>query len=330
MNDKTAKNTDREIWRKTDGDAYAPSIHVTESGNIGINVGGTVNVMPVERWHSLASRTSPEPGEWQVETVAERIYNADFRVGQWAEWSEIDENEPANKRLKDQYRAYARAASIPTQPEGSALRSSGAVKVKALEWRPIGPEGSDVEADTSIGIYTMSFDAPTAGGAVSLWTPGDDADTFTVHENRKSAKAAAQADYERRIRSALTPASNNGGEVTDAARAGRGIAPHSGRTQGRGMTMATEHKLKTWPRYWDAIDSGEKTFEVRLNDRAFQTGDILLLEQYNPETRRYVTEGFAIDAKIKTIRKRVTFLLQGGQFGIEPGHCVLGLGDADQ
>lgn len=89
----------------------------------------------------------------------------------------------------------------------------------------------------------------------------------------------------------------------------------------------TEHKLKTWPRYWDAIASGYKTFEVRLNDRAFQTGDILLLEQYNPETRRYVTDSFQIDAKIKTIRKRITFLLQGGQFGIEPGYCVLGLAD---
>lgn len=91
--------------------------------------------------------------------------------------------------------------------------------------------------------------------------------------------------------------------------------------------MVTEHKLKTWARYWDAVASGEKTFEVRLNDRAFQTGDILLLEKYNPDTRRYDTEGFEINAKLKTIRKRITFLLQGGQFGIEPAYCVLGLGE---
>ncbi len=91
--------------------------------------------------------------------------------------------------------------------------------------------------------------------------------------------------------------------------------------------MVTEHKLKTWARYWDAVASGEKTFEVRLNDRAFQTGDILVLEKYNPDTRRYDTEGFEINAKIKTIRKRITFILQGGQFGIEPAYCVLGLGD---
>jgi len=93
--------------------------------------------------------------------------------------------------------------------------------------------------------------------------------------------------------------------------------------------MVTEHKLKTWARYWDSVASGEKTFEVRLNDRAFQTGDILVLEKYNPDTRRYDTEGFEINAKIKTIRKRITFLLQGGQFGIEPAYCVLGLGDVE-
>ena len=53
------RNTDREIWRKGDGDGngmsyYEPSIHVTERGEIGINVGGLVFVKPVEDWHGLA------------------------------------------------------------------------------------------------------------------------------------------------------------------------------------------------------------------------------------------------------------------------------------
>jgi hypothetical protein len=30
-----------------------------------------------------------------------------------------------------------------------------------------------------------------------------------------------------------------------------------------------EHHLKTWPIYYDAIERGEKTFEVRDNPRAF-------------------------------------------------------------
>ena len=45
-----AKNTDIEIWRKVEDDYYSPSIHVTESGSIGINVDGSVIVAPVEEW----------------------------------------------------------------------------------------------------------------------------------------------------------------------------------------------------------------------------------------------------------------------------------------
>jgi hypothetical protein len=91
-----------------------------------------------------------------------------------------------------------------------------------------------------------------------------------------------------------------------------------------------EHKLKTISRYWDAVAAGIKTFEVRKNDRAFQTGDILVLEKYDDERGCYEMESFEIMAKPKAIRKRITYLLQGGQFGIEPSYCVLGLGDPDE
>lgn len=53
-------NTDRELWRdlegnenKDAGDYYADSIHVTEQGGIGINVGGTVYVRTLREWHGL-------------------------------------------------------------------------------------------------------------------------------------------------------------------------------------------------------------------------------------------------------------------------------------
>ena len=95
------------------------------------------------------------------------------------------------------------------------------------------------------------------------------------------------------------------------------------------MSRETEHVLKTVARYWDAVKSGEKTFEVRRNDRAFQTGDTLLLRRTDefgqssplPEDQG---EGESI------LRKRVTYILQGGQFGIEPGVCVLGLGSLNR
>ncbi len=52
---KAAMNTDREIWREALLDHYSPSIHVTQSGAIGINVGGNVIVKKVQDWHNIAS-----------------------------------------------------------------------------------------------------------------------------------------------------------------------------------------------------------------------------------------------------------------------------------
>ena len=48
-------NTDRELWREKPGGYYANSIHVTEGGGIGINVGGTVIVRTLAQWHALAT-----------------------------------------------------------------------------------------------------------------------------------------------------------------------------------------------------------------------------------------------------------------------------------
>ena len=42
------------------------------------------------------------------------------------------------------------------------------------------------------------------------------------------------------------------------------------------------HYIKILPEYYNAIDSGEKSFEVRYNDRNYQVYDILhLREWYN-------------------------------------------------
>lgn len=85
--------------------------------------------------------------------------------------------------------------------------------------------------------------------------------------------------------------------------------------------MSAEHKLKCWPNYFDAIERGEKNFEVRRDDRGFQKGDVLLLERYEPG-KGYTTDGVG---KWKKLRREITYVLTGGQFGIQPGFVVLGL-----
>ena len=47
-------NTDRELWRERKDDFYSDSIHVTESGQIGMCHEGYTIVMPIEKWHYFA------------------------------------------------------------------------------------------------------------------------------------------------------------------------------------------------------------------------------------------------------------------------------------
>lgn len=43
------------------------------------------------------------------------------------------------------------------------------------------------------------------------------------------------------------------------------------------------HELKIWPQFYCRVADGSKTFEVRKNDRAFQSGDLVILREYDPD-----------------------------------------------
>jgi len=72
------------------------------------------------------------------------------------------------------------------------------------------------------------------------------------------------------------------------------------------------HELKIIPQYYNDILHGNKRFEVRKNDRDFQVGDILTLQEYSEG--KY-TGGY-IDVK-------VTYILNDPQFCKE-GYIVMG------
>ena len=82
------------------------------------------------------------------------------------------------------------------------------------------------------------------------------------------------------------------------------------------------HKVKCWTSYFEAIVAGEKNFDVRRDDRGYQKGDLIKLEQYDPKHCRYVTD--PDDGIPYSIEKEIKYILTGGQFGIEPGFVVLG------
>ncbi len=47
------------------------------------------------------------------------------------------------------------------------------------------------------------------------------------------------------------------------------------------------HELKTWPQQFAAVNAGIKRWELRRNDRDFETGDLLYLREYNNESDEY-------------------------------------------
>lgn len=93
------------------------------------------------------------------------------------------------------------------------------------------------------------------------------------------------------------------------------------------------HILKCHPQFHDRIASGEKTFDVRVNDRAYQVNDTITFRRYDPS--KSLNPGFAftlggtlepLDAEIVgDIRREVIFVQHTGP-GIYENYCVLGLG----
>jgi predicted RNA-binding protein with PUA-like domain len=51
--------------------------------------------------------------------------------------------------------------------------------------------------------------------------------------------------------------------------------------------------LKILPEYFDAVWDGIKTFEIRKNDRNFQVGDEVILQEYDPE-KGYTGSGLVV------------------------------------
>jgi hypothetical protein len=43
-----------------------------------------------------------------------------------------------------------------------------------------------------------------------------------------------------------------------------------------------KHELKIWPQFYCRVADGSKTFELRENDRSFQSGDTVILKEWDP------------------------------------------------
>ncbi len=70
-----------------------------------------------------------------------------------------------------------------------------------------------------------------------------------------------------------------------------------------------KHELKTWTKYFIPIWRKEKKFDVRYNDKNFQKGDILYLNEFDPIINEYL--GRCIECKVIYILDDPKFVLEG-------------------
>lgn len=64
-------------------------------------------------------------------------------------------------------------------------------------------------------------------------------------------------------------------------------------------------KKKIWPEYFEAVNSRKKNYELRLNDFEIKEDDTLVLEEWDPKTKKYTG---------RKIERRVTFV---GKFRVD-------------
>lgn len=80
-----------------------------------------------------------------------------------------------------------------------------------------------------------------------------------------------------------------------------------------------EHELKCWPEFFAPVNDGRKPFELRKDDRPYHVGDFLKLKEFDPKTEAFTG---------RICRREITYILNGGIFGLNPGYVILGLDNA--
>jgi hypothetical protein len=72
------------------------------------------------------------------------------------------------------------------------------------------------------------------------------------------------------------------------------------------------HYLKTATTFYQAVERGKKKFELRINDRNYQIGDMVYLEE--------VVEGVKTGRSLPPVE--IQYILYGGQFNLPEDYCI--------
>ena len=106
--------------------------------------------------------------------------------------------------------------------------------------------------------------------------------------------------------------------------------------RGAHMDKRKIHELKCWPIYFEQIQDGNKTFELRYNDRSFQVGDIVILHEFYVQSesraRLSAVKMESLDGPHPSggytgryLSRTITYIMVGPIFGLSEGWVILGL-----
>ena len=76
----------------------------------------------------------------------------------------------------------------------------------------------------------------------------------------------------------------------------------------------TMHELKIYPKYFEQVLEGKKTFEIRKNDRNFQVGDRLALKEWDN-----------IKYSGRSIYAEITYILDDKFIGLAEGYIAFSI-----
>lgn len=77
-----------------------------------------------------------------------------------------------------------------------------------------------------------------------------------------------------------------------------------------------EIRKKIWPEYFEKVKSGEKNFELRKDEDGAEVGDILILEEWVPETKEYTG---------RSVRRTARYIIRNAtEWGLMSGYCIIG------
>jgi hypothetical protein len=83
-----------------------------------------------------------------------------------------------------------------------------------------------------------------------------------------------------------------------------------------------EHNVKSWPQFFERILSGEKTHELRRNDREYCVGDLVRLQEYDQNREEYTG---------RELKVRITYITSENlpcamsKNALHPDFCILSI-----